>query len=100
MSSSSVPAATGETASGWRTPGAILLVSSYEPGHQPLGVASPRAFLEHAGYRPSQIDIAVTPFDARRVRRARVLAMDVAMPTPLRLGSRAAVRNRNLIPAC
>ena len=100
MSSSSVAAATGETASGWRTPGAILLVSSYELGHQPLAVASPRAFLEHAGYRPSGLDIAVTPFDAGHVRRARFVGMSVPMHTALRLGVRAAERIRALNPAC
>src|SRR5260370_12710059 len=92
MSSSSVAAATGETASGWRTPGAILLVSSYELGHQPLAVASPRAFLAHACYRPSGLDIAVTPFDAGHVRRARFVGMSVPMHTALRLGVRAAER--------
>jgi len=32
-----------------RQPGAILLLSCYELGHQPLGLAWPRAFLERAG---------------------------------------------------
>src|SRR5260370_27928846 len=100
MSSRPVAAATGETASGWRTPGAILLVSSYELVHQPLAVASPRAFLEHAGYRPSGFDIAVTPFDAGHVRRARFVGMSVPMHTALRLGVRAAERIRALNPAC
>jgi len=35
-----------------RGPGAILLVSCYELGHQPLGLASPLGFLERAGYAP------------------------------------------------
>src|SRR5258708_32421379 len=100
MSSTSVAAAAAETASGWRTPGAILLVSSYELGHQPLAVASPRAFLEHAGYRPSGLDIAVTPFEAGHVRGARFVGMSVPMHTALRLGVRAAERIRALNPAC
>src|SRR5260370_3187509 len=100
MSSNSVAAAAAETASGWRTPGAILLVSSYELGHQPLAVASPRAFLEHAGYRPSGLDSAATPCDAGHVRRARFVGMSVPMHTALRLGVRAAERIRALNPAC
>src|SRR5260370_116447 len=100
MSSSSVAAARGETASGGPTPGASLLAPSYEPGPQPVAVASPRAFLEPAGYRPSGLDIAVTPFDAGHVRRARFVGMSVPMHTALRLGVRAAERIRALNPAC
>jgi len=33
-----------------RGPGAILLVSCYELGHQPLGLASPLGFLERAEF--------------------------------------------------
>jgi hypothetical protein len=33
-----------------RESGAVLLVSCYELGHQPLGIAWPKAFLERAGY--------------------------------------------------
>jgi radical SAM superfamily enzyme YgiQ (UPF0313 family) len=69
-------------------------------GHQPLGVASPRAFLEYAGYRPAVLDIAVAPFDAARARRARFVGMSVPMHTALRLGVRAAERIRAINPAC
>jgi radical SAM superfamily enzyme YgiQ (UPF0313 family) len=100
MSSSPVAAEAAGTASLWRRPGAILLVSSYELGHQPLGVASPRAFLEHAGYQPSVLDIAVTPFDTAQARRARLVGMSVPMHTALRLGVRAAERIRATNPAC
>jgi radical SAM superfamily enzyme YgiQ (UPF0313 family) len=103
MRSSPVAEAAGTasgTASLWREPGAILLVSSYELGHQPLGVASPRAFLEHAGYRPSVLDVAVTPFDAAQARRARFVGMSVPMHTALRLGVRAAERIRAINPTC
>jgi hypothetical protein len=40
-------------------PGAILLVSCYELGHQPLGLASPLGFLEREGFTPEVLDIAV-----------------------------------------
>ena len=39
-------------------PGAILLVSCYELGHQPLGLASPLGFLEREGFTPEVLDIA------------------------------------------
>ena len=43
----------------WRSQGAILLVSCYELGHQPLGLAWPKAFLERAGYAPDSLDLSV-----------------------------------------
>ncbi len=42
-----------------RGPGDILLVSTYELGHPPHGVALPAAFLERAGFRPAALDLAV-----------------------------------------
>ncbi len=75
-----------------RGEGDILLVSTYELGHPPLGVAWPAAFLERAGFRPVALDLAVEPFDEARVRRARLVAMSVPMHTALRLGLAAATR--------
>src|SRR5207237_1535768 len=83
-----------------RQPGAILLVSCYEPGHQPLGLAWPRAFLEQAGYAPETLDLAVEPFDADKARRARLVAISVPMHTALRLGVRAAEQVRRLNGSC
>jgi radical SAM superfamily enzyme YgiQ (UPF0313 family) len=84
----------------WRDPGAVLLISCYELGHQPLSVASPLAFLEHAGYSPAALDIAVQPFEEGVVRRARFVGISVPMHTALRLGVRAAERIRQINPAC
>src|SRR5437762_2358732 len=39
-----------------RKPGAILLISCYELGHQPLAVASPIGFLQRAGFAPDVLD--------------------------------------------
>jgi radical SAM superfamily enzyme YgiQ (UPF0313 family) len=83
-----------------RQPGALLLLSCYELGHQPLGIAWPRAFLEQAGYVPEVLDLAVDPFDETKVRRARFVGIAVPMHTALRLGVRAAERIRTLNPAC
>jgi len=49
-----------------RDPGAILLVSCYGLGHQPLGLASPLGFLERAGFTPEALDIAVERFDREK----------------------------------
>jgi radical SAM superfamily enzyme YgiQ (UPF0313 family) len=83
-----------------RDPGAVLLLSCYELGHQPLGLAWPRAFLEEAGFAPDTIDLAVDPLDETKVRRARLVAIAVPMHTALRLGVRAAVHIRRINPAC
>lgn len=83
-----------------RDPGAVLLVSCYELGHQPLGLAWPKAFLERAGYAPDTIDLAVDALDRAKVARAQVAAIAVPMHTALRLGVRAAERIRAINPAC
>lgn len=83
-----------------RQPGALLLVSCYELGHQPLGIAWPRAFLERASYRPEVLDLAVDEFDEAKVRHARFVGIAVPMHTALRLGVRAAERIRRLNPNC
>ena len=82
-----------------RREGEILLVSTYELGHAPHGIALPAAFLSRAGYRPSSLDLAVEPFDPARVRRARLVAISVPMHTALRLGVEAARRIRTENPS-
>ncbi len=81
-----------------RDPGAILLVSCYELGHQPLAVASPVGFLRRAGFRPDVLDIAVDMFTPDKVARARLVAISVPMHTALRLGVRVAARVREINP--
>jgi radical SAM superfamily enzyme YgiQ (UPF0313 family) len=82
-----------------RKAGSILLVSCYELGHQPLGIASPLAFLEQAGYAPDALDISVQDLDSERIRGARFVGISVPMHTALRLGVRAAQRIRAINPA-
>src|SRR5436190_23111349 len=83
-----------------RTPGDILLVACYELGHQPLAVAWPAAFLERLGYAPAIMDVSVEPFDADKVRRARLVAISVPMHTALRLGVMVAERVRETNLGC
>jgi radical SAM superfamily enzyme YgiQ (UPF0313 family) len=81
----------------------ILLVSCYELGHQPMGLASPMAFLARAGFPVSAIDVSVDPWenlDEDRIRGARLVAISVPMHTALRLGTRVAGRVRALSPGC
>ena len=81
-----------------RGPGEILLVSTYELGHAPHGIALPAAFLEQAGYRPAALDLAVERLDPERVRRAKLVVLSVPMHTALRLGLAAAPRIRAANP--
>jgi radical SAM superfamily enzyme YgiQ (UPF0313 family) len=78
-------------------PGAILLLSCYELGHAPHGLAMPMAFLERAGFSPACVDLSVQALDDEHIDRARVVAISVPMHTALRMGVRAAgrVRARN-----
>jgi radical SAM superfamily enzyme YgiQ (UPF0313 family) len=82
-----------------RAPGEILLVSTYELGHQPLNLASPLAYLTRAGYAPVAVDTAVEPLPDEAIRRARLVAISVPMHTALRLGIGVAERVRALNPA-
>ena len=83
-----------------RRPGAILLISCYELGHQPVGAAQPMGFLEQAGYAPAALDISVEDFDAERAKQARFIGISVPMHTALRLGVRVAELIRTLSPHC
>ena len=81
-----------------REPGAILLISCYELGHQPLAAASPVGFLQRAGFEPDVLDIAVDPFDDAKAEKARFVGISVPMHTALRLGVRVAERVREINP--
>jgi radical SAM superfamily enzyme YgiQ (UPF0313 family) len=81
-----------------RGEGEVLLVSTYELGHQPQGIALPAAFLRRAGFRPAALDLSVEPLDPTRVRAARLVAVSVPMHTALRLGLDAAARILELNP--
>ena len=83
-----------------KLPGAILLISCYELGHQPIGLASPLGFLERAGYTPDVIDIAVETLDVEKAARAEFVGICVPMHTALRLGVHVATRLREINPTC
>ncbi|MGH2558594.1 MAG: CUAEP/CCAEP-tail radical SAM (seleno)protein [Thermomicrobiales bacterium] len=78
--------------------GAVLLISCYELGHQPLNLASPIAHLRRAGFAPAAVDMSVETLDEQTVRRARLVAISVPMHTALRLGARVAARVREINP--
>lgn len=79
-------------------PGALLLISCYELGHQPIGLAQPVGFLEQKGYAPCTLDLSVEEFDTQRVEQARVVGISVPMHTALSLGCQVAERIRRTNP--
>ena len=81
-------------------PGAILFISCYELGHQPIGLASPLGFLERAGYTPDAIDVAVETLDLEKAACAEFVGICVPMHTALRLGVHVATRIREINPIC
>lgn len=88
------------TAPDFRRPGATLLISCYELGHQPRSVSSPAAFLRRAGFAPALMDIAVEPFNEAAATHAAFVGIAVPMHTALRLGVRVAQHIRVLNPGC
>jgi radical SAM superfamily enzyme YgiQ (UPF0313 family) len=72
----------------------ILLVSTYELGHQPLGVAAPAAALLGAGHDVAAVDLSVDPLDMKMVDWAERVAISVPMHTAMRIGVEVATRIR------
>src|ERR1044071_9809427 len=82
-------------------PGSILLISCYELGHQPLGLAWPRAFLARAGLAADTLDLAVEPWDDAKIRRAthpqRQSALPHRVPRSLRRAERRLPARRHRV---
>jgi radical SAM superfamily enzyme YgiQ (UPF0313 family) len=76
----------------------VLLVSTYELGHQPFNLASPAAHLLQAGHQVECVDLAVQNFDEEKIRRADFIAISTPMHTALRLGMLAARRVKTIHP--
>jgi len=76
----------------------VLLISTYELGHQPLHVASPATALRRAGHDVRALDLSVDPWAPDQVTWADALAFSVPMHTAMRLALRAARTARALRP--
>ena len=63
----------------------ILLISTYELGHQPFGLASPAAWLEQAGFDVSCLDTSLMAPDEHAIRDAELIALYIPMHTATRL---------------
>ena len=63
----------------------VVLISTYELGRQPFGLASPAAWLRAAGARVTCLDLARETLDPAVVRAADLVAFYVPMHTATRL---------------
>src|SRR5687768_14249560 len=76
----------------------LLLVSTYELGHQPLHLAAPAAALRAAGHEVRTLDTSVEPWTREPVDWADAVAFSVPMHTAMRLSLRAAAAVRAARP--
>lgn len=83
-----------------RGAGDILLVSCYELGHAPHGLALPLSFLRGAGFNPSVLDLSIDAADDELIAAAQLIAISVPMHTALRIGVRLLERIRRVNPTC
>jgi radical SAM superfamily enzyme YgiQ (UPF0313 family) len=63
----------------------VLLVASYELGHQPLHVAAPAAALRERGHDVRALDLSIEPWDPDLIAWADRVAFSVPMHTAMRL---------------
>ena len=77
----------------------VVLVSTYDLGHQPFGLASPAAFLRRAGHTVHCFDLTRSKLSAEAVRAASLVAFYLPMHTATRLALPVMDRVRALSPA-
>jgi radical SAM superfamily enzyme YgiQ (UPF0313 family) len=75
----------------------ILLISTYELGRQPFGLASPAAWLRKRGHSVGCFDLTRQSLDASAVRNAELIALYLPMHTATRLAAQLipSLRERN-----
>ncbi len=76
----------------------VLLISTYDLGHQPFGLASPAAWLKAAGAGVRCLDLSRQALDEDAVREARLIALYLPMHTATRLAVRALKKIRAINP--
>jgi radical SAM superfamily enzyme YgiQ (UPF0313 family) len=63
----------------------VVLLSTYEMGRQPFGLASPAAWLRQRGHQVTCLDLSREPLNERAVREAGLIAFYAPMHTATRL---------------
>src|SRR2546429_5391025 len=67
----------------------IVLISTYELGRQPFGLASPAAWLRKRGHRVVALDLARQSLDESAIGAAGLIAIYLPMHTATRLAARS-----------
>jgi radical SAM superfamily enzyme YgiQ (UPF0313 family) len=62
----------------------VLLISTYELGRQPFGLASPAAWLEETGTSVACLDLSIQKLEAQLVQQADLIAVYLPMHTATR----------------
>jgi radical SAM superfamily enzyme YgiQ (UPF0313 family) len=76
----------------------ILLISTYELGHQPFGLASPKAWLAREGHNVRSVDLAVESLPEPAIHEADLIAFYLPMHTATRLAMPVIERVKRLNP--
>src|ERR687894_2384218 len=76
----------------------VVLISTYELGHQPFGLASPAAWLREAGAHVTCLDLAVERLDEVAIAAADLVAFYVPMHTATRLAASFVERVKRINP--
>lgn len=76
----------------------VLLISTYELGRQPFGLASPAAWLARLGAHVTCQDLAIERLDESAVREADLVAFHLPMHTATRIAARILPRVKALNP--
>lgn len=76
----------------------VLLISPYELGHQPFGLASPAAWLREHSHQVTCVDLAITPLPENVVRSADAIGLYLPMHTAARMAESIVRRVRRLNP--
>jgi len=76
----------------------IVLISTYELGRQPFGLASPAAWLRKRGHEVVCLDLSRQSLDESAVRAAKLIAIYLPMHTATRLAAKLIPALRELNP--
>jgi radical SAM superfamily enzyme YgiQ (UPF0313 family) len=77
----------------------IVLISTYELGRQPFGLASPAAWLRKRGHSVAVLDLARQSLDHAAIARAELIAIYLPMHTATRLAAQLIPSLRKQNPA-
>jgi len=76
----------------------VVLASTYDLGHQPLGLSSPAAWLRDAGATVRCLDLSLDRLDEAAVKAASLVAFHVPMHTATRLAAEIIPKVRAINP--